>query len=152
MDASIGGAAYTRGVPLRKNAKIELLRRTPLFSSCSKRELAEIATIADEIEISDGKAFIREGERGREFFAVIEGSVDVRKKGRRVKIKGGNEFFGEIALVSDTPRNATVTATSPVRALVITDRAFDNLMRRSPQLQLKVLRSLAERVASDEPV
>jgi CRP/FNR family transcriptional regulator, cyclic AMP receptor protein len=139
-------------VPLRKNAKIELLRRTALFSHCSKRELAEIAMIADEIDIPDGKAFIREGVRGREFFAMIEGSVDVRKKGRRVRIKGGNEFFGEIALVSEAPRNATVTATSPVRALVITDRAFDNLMRRSPQLQLKVLRSLAERVSSDEAV
>jgi hypothetical protein len=50
-------------VSLRKNAKIELLRRTPPFSSCSKRELAEIAAIADEIDIPDGKAFIREGER-----------------------------------------------------------------------------------------
>jgi CRP/FNR family cyclic AMP-dependent transcriptional regulator len=139
-------------VPLRKDAKIELLRRTPLFSRCSKRELAEIATITDEIDIPNGKAFIREGERGREFFAIVEGSVDVRKRGHRVKIVGGNEFFGEIALVSNAPRNATVTATSSIRALVITDRAFDDLMRRTPQLQLKVLRSLAERVASDELV
>src|SRR5712691_556113 len=139
-------------MPLRKNAKIALLRRTPLFSSCSKGELAAIAAIADEIDLPEGKAFIREGEQGREFFAVIEGAVDVRKKGRSVKLKGGNEFFGEIALVSNAPRNATVTAASAVRALVITDRSFESLMRRSPQLQLKVLRSLAERMAPDEPV
>lgn len=139
-------------MPLRKNAKIELLRRTPLFSSCSQGELAAIAAIADEIDIPTGKAFIREGERGREFFAVIDGTVDVRKKGSTVKIKGGNEFFGEIALISNAPRNATVTAASPVRALVIIGRAFDSLMRLSPQLQLKVLRSLAERMAPDEPV
>jgi len=139
-------------MPLRKDAKIEVLRRTPLFSGCSKGELAAIAAIADEVEISEGKAFIREGERGREFFAVIEGTVEVRKKGRRMKIKGGNEVFGEIALVSNAPRNATVTAASPVSAFVITDRAFEGLMRRLPRLQLKVLRSLAERVAIDEPV
>ncbi len=139
-------------MPLRKDAKIEVLRRTPLFSGCSKGELAAIAAIADEVEISEGKAFIREGERGREFFAVIEGTVEVRKKGRRMKIKGGNEVFGEIALVSNAPRNATVTAASPVSAFVITDRAFEGLMQRLPRLQLKVLRSLAERVAIDEPV
>jgi len=139
-------------MPLRKDAKIEVLRRTPLFSGCSKGELAAIAAIADEVEISEGKAFIREGERGREFFAVIEGTVEVRKKGRRMKIKGGNEVFGEIALVSNAPRNATVTAASPVSAFVITDRAFEGLMRRLPRLQSKVLRSLAERLAIDEPV
>ena len=139
-------------MPLRRNTKIELLRRTPLFSGCSKRQLGEIAAIADEIEIAEGKAFIREGERGREFFAVIDGTVDVRKKGRRVTVTGGNEFFGGIALLSGAPRNATVTATSPMRALVIASREFDGLMRRSPQLQVKLLRSLAERMAPNESV
>ena len=139
-------------MPLRKNTKVELLRRTPLFAGCSKRELGEIAAIADEIEIPEGKAFIREGERGREFFAVIDGTVDVRKKGRHVRVKGGNEFFGEIALLSGATRNATVTATSRMRALVIAGQAFDGLMRRSPQLQLKLLHSLAKRMAPDEPV
>lgn len=136
----------------RKSAKIELLQRTPLFSECSKRELGEIATIADEIDIPAGRAFIREGERGREFFALIEGTVEVRRNGRKVKVKGGSEFFGEISLISATPRTATVTAASPVRALVITAPAFAGLLRRAPQLQLKVLRSLAERLAPDESV
>jgi CRP/FNR family transcriptional regulator, cyclic AMP receptor protein len=137
-------------VAFRKNAKIELLQRTPLFAGCSKRELGEIATIADEVDIPAGTDFIREGEPGREFFALIEGTVEVRRNGRRVKVKGGSEFFGEISLISATPRNATVTAASPVRALVITGPAFAGLLRRLPGLQLKVLRSLAERVAPDE--
>lgn len=135
---------------LRKNAKVELLRRTPLFSACSKAELTKIASLADEIDIPAGKTFIREGERGREFFAVIEGTVDVRKHGRSMKIKGGLEFLGEIALVTNAPRTATVVATSPVRALVITDRAFRDLMKRSGSIPLKVLRVLAERAAPDE--
>ena len=139
-------------MPFRKDAKIELLRRTPLFSKCSKSELGLIAALADEIVIPAGRDFIREGERGREFFAVVEGTVEIRRNGRRVAPKGGAEFFGEIALISAAPRNATVTATSPVRAFVITERAFSTLLRDSPQLQLKVLRSLAERVAQDAPV
>jgi CRP-like cAMP-binding protein len=139
-------------VAFRKNAKIDLLRRTPLFSECSKRELALIATIADEVDIPAGEAFIREGERGREFFAVIEGTVEVRRNGRKLRMEGGNEFFGEIALISATPRNATVTAVSPVRALVITASEFSGVLRRSPHLQLTVLRTLAERVSHAEPV
>lgn len=104
---------------LRKNAKLDLLRRVPLFSECSKSQLAEIATIADEIDVASGKTLIGEGERGRQFFVVIDGSVKVTKKGRNVPIRGGGEFFGEIALLSDARTNATVTATSPVRALVV---------------------------------
>ncbi len=136
-------------MPFRKDVKIELLRRTPLFSKCSKRELAAIAGIADEIQIPAGQDFIRQGERGREFFALIDGNVEVRRNGRRVKLKGGTEFFGEVALLTETPRNATVTATSPVRAFVITRPAFTGLLRELPQLQLKVLHSLAERLAPE---
>jgi CRP-like cAMP-binding protein len=134
---------------LRKNAKIELLRRVPLFSGCSKQELAQIAGLADEVDVPAGKALMREGERGREFVVVLEGDVEVRKGGRKLPVRGGSEFFGEIALVSDTPRTATVTTTSPVRALVITDRDFRSLLRDSPQIQLKVLTALAERLAPE---
>ena len=134
---------------LRKNAKIDLLRRVPLFSGCSKNELAEIALIADEFDVASGKALIREGERGRQFLVIIDGTVKVTKKGRNVQIRGGAEFFGEIALVSDAPTNATVTTTSPVRALVVVDRQFRGLIERSPGIQLKILRSLAERLAPD---
>jgi len=68
-------------MPLRKNAKVELNRRVPLFSSCSKRDLAEIASMADEVDLPEGKTLIKEGDRGREFPVLIEGTVDVRKRG-----------------------------------------------------------------------
>jgi CRP/FNR family transcriptional regulator, cyclic AMP receptor protein len=134
-------------VALRKDAKVELIRRVPLFAQCSKRELTEVAGIADEIDIPAGKELIREGDRGREFFVLLEGSADVRVKGRRRSTIEAGDFFGEIALVADTPRTATVTSTSPGRALVITARAFRHLLERSPQIQLKVLQALAERLA-----
>jgi CRP/FNR family cyclic AMP-dependent transcriptional regulator len=136
-------------MPLRKNAKVELIRSVPLFSSCSKRELAEIASMADEIDFPEGKTLIKEGERGREFLVLIEGTVDVSRKGRKLAPRGRADCFGEIALVLDVPRTATVITTSPVRALVLTDQSFRNLLEGSTQIQLKIIRSLAERLAPD---
>ncbi len=132
---------------LRRNEKVELIKKVPLFAGCSKRELEEIAHIADEIDLREGKEMTKEGSRGREFFVLLEGDADVTKDGRSINKLGGGDFFGEIALISDSPRTATVTATSPVRALVITDRSFRRLLEQTPEIQRKVLVALAERLA-----
>jgi len=131
---------------LRKDAKIELMRRVPLFAGCSKRELGEIARLADELDLPAGRVLIRQGERGREFFVLADGTVEVSRDGESSSL-GAGDFFGEIALVSNVPRTATVTSTSPVRVLVITDRAFRNVLEQSPEIQLKVLEALAQRLA-----
>ena len=132
---------------LGHNTKIDLIKRVPLFSSASKQELAEIASIADEIDLPDGKVLIREGDTGREFFVLIEGTADVERGGKKVASIGAGDFFGEIALISKAPRSATIVTTSPVRALVITDRAFRQLLDESPDIQIGVLLALAERLA-----
>lgn len=134
---------------LRKDAKLELLRQVPLFAGCSKRELGEISTLADELSLPAGTKLIEEGRQGHEFFVLVEGEVDVRAKGRKVKSLGNGAFFGEMALVSSKPRNATVTAASPVRVLVVHEQAFRRLLRDSPQIQLKVLQTLADRAAEN---
>jgi CRP/FNR family transcriptional regulator, cyclic AMP receptor protein len=134
---------------LRRNQKVELIRHAPLFAHVSKRQLAQIAQIADEIDLREGKEMTKQGSRGREFFVLLDGTADVKKNGRRINTLGPGDFFGEIALVSDTPRTATVIATSPVRALVITDRSFMRLLRDSPQIQERVLSALAARLAPD---
>jgi CRP/FNR family transcriptional regulator, cyclic AMP receptor protein len=138
-------------VRLRKDAKTELLQRAPLFASCSKDELALIGGIADEIDLSEGKELTRQGAPGREFFVLIEGTADVVKDGEKVNALEGGDFFGEIALLHHAPRTATVTATSPVRALVITERSFKRLLDESPDIQRKVLVALAERLAPTTP-
>jgi len=132
---------------LRKDAKTELLRRAPLFANCSKRELAAIGGIADELDLNEGKELTRQGAPGREFFVVIEGTADVEKDGKKVNSLSAGDFFGEIALVHHGPRTATVTATSPVRALVITERNFKRLLEEQPEIQRKVMVALAERLA-----
>ena len=132
---------------LRRDAKTQLISRVPLFAHCSKKELAAVAGIADEIDLREGTELTREGAPGREFLILVEGTADVLKKGRKINSLKSGDFFGEIALVHRTPRTATVKATSPVRALVVTDRNFRTLLERSSEIQLKVLQALAERVA-----
>ena len=136
---------------LRKDAKTEVLRHAPLFANCSKSELALIGSIADEIDLKEGKELTRQGAPGREFFVLIEGTADVLKDGQKVNSLQGGDFFGEIALIHHAPRSATVTATSPVRALVITERSFKRLLDESPEIQRKVMVALAERLAPTTP-
>jgi CRP-like cAMP-binding protein len=133
-----------------KNAKAQTLKSVPLFSACSKRELVEIAGVADEIRFDAGRTLIREGALGREFLVILEGTVEVRRNGRRVPLEGGSTFFGEAALLTGARRNATVTTTSPVRALVLSDRAFRLLLKDIPSIQGKILTALAERVAASD--
>jgi CRP/FNR family cyclic AMP-dependent transcriptional regulator len=135
---------------LRANAKLDLIKRIPLFEHCSKKELQHIAGIADEIDLRAGKVLIREGERGREFFVLVSGEAEVRRKGRKIATVGPGDFVGEMALLSKAPRNATVTALTPVDVLVITDRAFVNLMDKTPDLWHKVARALADRLGDNE--
>jgi CRP/FNR family cyclic AMP-dependent transcriptional regulator len=135
---------------LRKNAKVELIKRVPLFEECSRKDLTEIAAIADEIDLREGKELTKEGRPGREFFVLIEGEADVKKGSRRINRLGAGDFFGEIALVTRRPRTATVVATSPVRALVITDRSFRTLLEHQPEIQGKVMSALAARLGPEE--
>ena len=132
---------------LRSNAKIELLKSVPLFAGCSKAELRRLASIADEIDLRQGTVLTREGRPGREFFVLIDGTVSVVKSGREVAVLGAGDWLGEIALLTKAPRTATVTATSPLRTLVITDREFRQLVSEVPSIAMKVLTCVAERLS-----
>jgi CRP/FNR family cyclic AMP-dependent transcriptional regulator len=124
---------------LRKNAKLELLRRVPLFAGCSKRELGMIAALADELALPAGRALTKEGAPGREFVVIVDGA----------NLLGGGDFLGELALVTERPRSATVTTTAPTRILLLTGRDFRTLMRDVPSIQAKVLAAVAQRLAGD---
>jgi CRP/FNR family transcriptional regulator, cyclic AMP receptor protein len=133
-------------VRLGGNQKVDLISKVPLFDRLSKRELEQIASVADEIDLAEGKHLTREGEAGREFFVLLEGTADVTQDGEQVNSLESGDFFGEIALISDGPRTATVTATSPVRALVVTARSFQRLVDEMPEIQRNILAAAAERL------
>ena len=134
---------------LRKSAKEELIQSVPLFSHCSRGELAALAAEADELTVPDGKDLTRQGERGREFMVIVDGSAKVVKDGKTVNELGPSDFLGEIALLSDVPRTATVTTTSETTILVLTDRAFKRVADQIPSVHESLLAALTARLSPD---
>lgn len=134
---------------LRKNAKIELLKRVPLFEHCSQRELSQIAALADELDLPTARSLTSEGAGGFEFIILVQGEADVVSKGRVVNELGPGDFIGEIALVSGRPRTATVKTRGPSRILVLTASAFRTLMHDVPAIQDKVLAAITARIPDE---
>jgi CRP-like cAMP-binding protein len=131
---------------LRKDEKVALLRKVPLFAEASGRELARVAAIATVSEYAQGVTLIHEGSEDDGFFILLQGEVDVRRKARLLRTLRRGDFFGEIGLVASTPRTATVTTGTPVDALYVSGKDFKTLLGESPTLALKVLEALGNRL------
>jgi CRP/FNR family transcriptional regulator, cyclic AMP receptor protein len=121
------------------------LRAVPLFSGCTDKELAFIASRADEVDIPAGKVLTETGKSGGDFFIILDGKAEVEAtQGKRTL--GPGDFFGEIALIDNGPRTATVTAIEPINALVIRSDGFNRLMNDYPAVRLGILNAMAQRV------
>jgi CRP/FNR family transcriptional regulator, cyclic AMP receptor protein len=131
---------------LGRSDKSKVLADVPLFSGLSKKELSQVASIADELDFRAGKTLIREGDPGREFFVLLQGGAEVTRGGKQIATRTAGDFFGEIALVTNRPRVATVTTTEPSVLLVVTDRDFKHLVKQSPTIALKILQAVGERL------
>lgn len=126
------------------------LASIPLFSACSKRDLQQIARVADELRVPAGTELTTEGSVGREAFVIIDGGCEVERAGLRLAVLGTGDHFGEMALLDGGPRTATVTATTDSRLLVLSKPAFNGVLDEVPTLAHKLLISLARRLRSSE--
>jgi CRP-like cAMP-binding protein len=133
------------------DSKLEMLRRVPLFANLGDRQLREVEALADEIDVPAGKVLCQEGQRGEEFFVIVDGTVALTRQGRDLPTLGPGQFIGEIALVDGGPRTATATTTTPARLLVLAHREFNSLLDRFPEIESTVLRTLASRVRQLDP-
>ena len=136
---------------LAKDAKVELLERIPLFAECSKRDLQEVARIAEEVDVEAGTILMREGDEGHEVFVVVDGRLEVwrRNEGGQIAELGQGAVVGEMALLSKEPRNATVRAKTPSQLLRLTDTDFLPLVDQIPLLWLKIANGLANRIPEE---
>jgi CRP-like cAMP-binding protein len=128
------------------DTKVDSLKKAPLFEDLSKDELEQLAKISEDMEVDAGKVLCREGEPAGEFFVIIEGEAEATKGDAPLRTMGKGDFFGEIALIEDIPRTATVTAKTPLRFFVLTRQSFWGMVDRMPAVERKVLRALARRV------
>jgi len=133
-----------------KDAKVRLLAGVDLFGGCSKSELSRVAALVDEIDVPAGKELTREGESGWEFFVIAEGNARATRNGRRIASFGPGSFFGEMALLDQGPRSATVSAETDMQLLVLTSRGFFTLVDDTPSVARKVLAGMAERLRAAE--
>jgi CRP-like cAMP-binding protein len=127
--------------------QIEMLGEVPLFSSCSQNELRSIAQLGTSTSVQAGKVLTEQGKPGREFFLVLEGTASCRVGKREVKQFGPGSYFGELALLYGGYRNATVVALTPMELLVLDAREFKAMLMTDPDIGLKMLAHLAERIA-----
>lgn len=133
-----------------QDTKADALGRCPFFADLSRGELRELAKVTEDMEVEEGKSLTREGAAGSEFFVIVDGEVAVTKDGSEIRTMGEGDFFGEISLLEDSPRTATVTAKTPLRFFVLTRQNFRTLLAQQPELEEKVTSALEERLRSTE--
>ncbi len=125
---------------------VDQLARVPLFSDCSQRDLQTISRVVKDIDHPAGTVVAREGEPGVGLFVIADGTADVTIGGKKKATLGPGDFFGEIALLDGGPRTATVTATSDVHLLGLTEWVFRGLMQEHPSIAVKTLQAMAGRL------
>jgi len=133
-----------------KNRKSEILAGVPLFSGCDRKELSQISSLATEIDVPEGKVLAQQGTPGREFYVILEGKAGVSIDGRDVAILGPGDFFGEMALLDQGLRVATVTAETPMEVAVLDPREFATLVEEHPGVARKIMKGLAQRLRDSE--
>jgi CRP-like cAMP-binding protein len=136
---------------MARDEKIEHLKRVPLFARLGRRELERLGQLADEVTVGLDRRLTDQGQSGSEFFVVLDGWVTVFEDRRQVARLGPGDFFGEIALIEERPRTATVRSDGIVRLLVINHREFHALMDEFPSIREAVMQARAERSGSPPP-
>jgi len=128
----------------------EQLAQVPLFEGLSKKQLRRISSLMTRIDRPAGQILTTEGQRGYEFFIVLEGEVEVRQGDRVIATRRPGDYVGEIALLDKRPRTATVVATTPVSVEVLSRREFVSLLAEVPQLSEQIMATMARRLADIE--
>jgi len=128
------------------------LKQSPLFAGLNRKERQALAPRTDEVDLDQWRVIVREGEWPYEFFAIEQGTVEVRRGDQLLAELGPGDFFGEMGLVSDTRRNASVVASTPVTVIVMTAQAFRQTAREMPEVATKIRSAIEERCRHLDPV
>jgi CRP-like cAMP-binding protein len=122
----------------------------PLFVGLTKKQLRLISQLATELEEPAGTVLIQQGNVGHDFIVVVQGEIEVSQDGRVVGEYGPGSYVGEIALLEQRPRNATVIAKTRIKLEVINQREFAGLLEEMPDLARQIRAVAADRLANAE--
>jgi CRP-like cAMP-binding protein len=131
---------------MASKSKTHQLRGVQLFSACTDKELAQIARACDEMVVDAEVVLIEEGTPGEDFYLIVSGEASVSRGGRHVASVGAGGYFGELALLDGAPRDATVTATTPMTLIRLGQREFSALLDSWPGVAHKLLKHVAGRL------
>lgn len=129
-----------------KKAYLDHLKNVPLFGSLSKKELDRVAKSGDEITMTAGTLLVDQGQTGREAFVIMEGSVTVKRNGRKIATLGPGAIVGELSLLDHGPRTATAVCETDCTLFVIDQRHFLGVLDDIPSIGHKMLAILAGRI------
>jgi hypothetical protein len=132
----------------RQESTDERLARIPLFEGLSKQQLSQVSSLMTPLDLKAGKVLARQGEVGREFLILLEGQVEVARDGKIIAVRGPGDFIGEIALLDNRPRTATVTARTDVVVEVLNRGEFASLLAEAPELSAQIMATMARRLAA----
>ena len=128
----------------------EMLAKVPLFEGLTRKELREVSNLSVRMNLSAGRQLTRQGAAGQEFIIVLDGSVDVLIDGVVVASPAAGQFYGEVSLLDDRPRMATVVAKTDVTVDIIGRREFADLLEQQPQIAERLQQAMAERLAAEQ--
>ena len=141
----IAGRAYPAGMARMRRPDPGLLAKVPLFEGLTKRELQQIVALAKELEFDAGHEVFAEGDSGGRFYLIVDGKAAVTVGGQTRAVLGAGDYFGEISLIDDSPRSATVTAETPLRTLTLASFNFRALLDEQPVITRKLLVGVCRR-------
>src|SRR5207245_3142769 len=130
--------------------EVDLLGSVNLFHGLTKKELGAVHTMSREMSFPAGAVVAAEGDAAGRFYLILEGKADVTLGGRSLATMGPSDYFGEISLIDDQPRSATVTATTPLRTLSLASFNFKAIMFEYPEIGRKILLEMCRRLREVE--
>lgn len=131
----------------------EFLSRVPIFSSCTSAEIAAIAGVAQESRFEPGQIIVTQGTPGQAFYMILEGRVEIVRDGVSLGAFGPGDFFGEMSLLDQAPRSATVRALDATHCLMLSSWDFKAVLERNPRIAIKLLEVLSRRLrVADERI
>lgn len=131
----------------------EFLARVPIFANCTADEIVAIAAVAQGSSFQPGQIIVTQGTPGQAFYLIISGRVEILRDGKSLGAFGPGDFFGEMSLLDQAPRSATIRAIDPTDCMMLSSWDFKGLLEKHPSIAIKLLEVLSRRLrVADERI